>query len=169
MIMGTHSQSEHDFIRAHMGLAGRAVGRMLGQFPWLDADELASQANLGLLRAARFYRPERGVRFSTYAMTVIGNRLIDVQRAECRRRRHEVPVANLTHVPAPRRRSHDEGRRELCRLLRPLSLEQKKLLVAHYLHRMTHARLARRLGIGPSTVRARLRRALERCRRELED
>jgi len=56
MITGTLSQSEQDFIAAHMGLAGRAVGRMLGQFPWLDADELASQANLGLLRAVEVVR-----------------------------------------------------------------------------------------------------------------
>jgi RNA polymerase primary sigma factor len=52
-------------VRSNLGLVVTIARRYLGH--GLDLDDLAAEGNLGLIRAARDFKPEFGTRFSTYA------------------------------------------------------------------------------------------------------
>lgn len=60
------ARGDHDrIITAHLHL-GRRIAEQFARRWGLDADDLASEAYIGLVRAARKYDPSRGVRYSSY-------------------------------------------------------------------------------------------------------
>jgi RNA polymerase sporulation-specific sigma factor len=72
--MRTEQEVER-IVHENAGLVGHLVSRTLRLFPRLpggyDREDLHSLGNMGLLRAAQTYDPNRGVAFSTYAYRCI--------------------------------------------------------------------------------------------------
>jgi len=65
----------------HLDLVGRVVGRLPIAVPvGLDRDDLLSVGNLGLLNAARTYKPGRGASFRTFAYMAIRAAILDELR-----------------------------------------------------------------------------------------
>jgi RNA polymerase sigma factor (sigma-70 family) len=64
----------HDLVLNHMTLAD-ILGAKCRQIPLDDARQ---EAAVALVKAARTYSPERGVKFGTFARNVIRNHLFDV-------------------------------------------------------------------------------------------
>ena len=60
--------AREELIEHNRGLVHHVVGRYLALHPSLDRDDLVQQGQLGLLRATGSFDPERGYRFSTYAV-----------------------------------------------------------------------------------------------------
>lgn len=54
-----------------------------------DLDELMSEGYMGFVRAAKTYRPDLGIRFSTYAFRCIYQSLLDFSRKEHLHRKRE--------------------------------------------------------------------------------
>lgn len=90
------------------------VGLMVKRFPWRvrEREELYQQGCVGLMKALARYDPEMGVRFSTYAATVI----LGEMRALCR---CNAPV----HVPRTDREQRMRIRRAESRLCQALGRE----------------------------------------------
>lgn len=62
-------------------LVGYVVGRIQGTVPsWVDGEDLASYGQLGLIDAIQRFDPERGIRFTTYAVRRIRGSILDELR-----------------------------------------------------------------------------------------
>jgi len=59
------ARAEEDLVLQHVGLAYSLAGRYMARGE--DLDDLRQVATLGLVKAARRYDPNRGVKFATYA------------------------------------------------------------------------------------------------------
>lgn len=152
------------FIDEHIDLARKAAAVMSLRIG-ADRDDLESAAMDGLMRAGRTFDPHAGTRFATYATAVIHNRMVDAGRREsCRKSR-------LTGLFPNTRIAQNEpvrdARRLVCRCFSVLSLDQKKLLVRHYMRKATLAELARRHGVTTSAIGYRIRRAVEQCQSQV--
>jgi RNA polymerase primary sigma factor len=76
--------ARNELVERNIGLAGQYAGRCLGR--GVDRDDLAQEANLGLIRAAETHDPDKG-RFTTYATWWIRRYVL-----EALKRRHVVHV-----------------------------------------------------------------------------
>ncbi|HIT58515.1 MAG TPA: sigma-70 family RNA polymerase sigma factor [Candidatus Faeciplasma pullistercoris] len=65
----TFSENEEITVEGNLGLVRLCAGRFRGK--GIEYDELYSAGCVGLVKAVKAFDPERGVRFSTYAVPVI--------------------------------------------------------------------------------------------------
>jgi RNA polymerase sigma factor for flagellar operon FliA len=77
----TSEVSEDEFLAAHLPLVKKVIERMKASLPsHVDADDLGSAGLIGLVNAARSYRPDQGASFSTYATLRIRGAVLDELR-----------------------------------------------------------------------------------------
>ncbi len=141
-----------------------------------DLDDLAQEALLTLMLAARHFDPSRGFRFSTYAYACIRRRFRDLAtRAHTASRlapglvplegadvRYEVAVMDDSDEPA----EADELER-LRAFIAVLSPVQRATVRAVFLDGLTVRAAAKRLDVNPSNVHQTIARAIARLARWL--
>ena len=71
--VSNYRRAKHDLVSANMGLVHAVVNQLWNgyQKSGVTREELVQEGSLGLLRAAELFDPERGLRFSTYAVVWI--------------------------------------------------------------------------------------------------
>jgi RNA polymerase sigma factor (sigma-70 family) len=153
----------------------RRFGR---RWPWLDVDDLKQEALVGLVKAARGFDPSRGAAFSTYCVRAVCRRLEHYAQREARERHASIqPGYSPDHggeegqhgrdVVDPRSARPQECREaaELARwLLSQVREPDGWLLRAYYLDGLSARQLAAALGISPTGVCDKLRRACRYAR-----
>ena len=83
--MAKKSQEERNrLVEENLNLAVKAVDLyankdLLNKTSSIEWEDLLQVARLGLMKAAEFYKPESGVKFSTYAMITMKNTIISYQ------------------------------------------------------------------------------------------
>ena len=73
-------KAKHQLVTANIGLVHSVVKQQFGtnaKAVGITTEELVQEGSIGLLRAAELYDPDRGVRFSTYAVTWIKGILLN--------------------------------------------------------------------------------------------
>lgn len=73
-------KAKHQLVTANIGLVHTVVKQQFGtnaKAVGISMEELVQEGSIGLLRAAELFNPERGVRFSTYAVTWIKGVLLN--------------------------------------------------------------------------------------------
>ena len=74
-------QSRDLLIEQFTPLVSYVVGRIQGSFPaWVDSEDLISYGHLGLIDAIARFDPDRGIRFTTYAVRRIRGSILDELR-----------------------------------------------------------------------------------------
>ncbi len=128
------------------------------------AQDAVQEAFLGAWRRAASFDPERGTA-STWLLTLVHRRAVDVVRREQRRR-----AEPLDDAPVAAGSSTDEDawvrdrRRAVQAALQRLAPDQRQALELAYYGGLTQSELAERLGVPLGTVKSRMFAALSRLR-----
>src|SRR5262245_37077255 len=133
------------------------------------AQDAVQDAFLTVWRTAAEYRPERGTP-STWLLTIVHRRAVDLVRREQRRRvdpvdEGEQPAGDLTDETAL---SEVEGAR-VRRALAQLAPVQRRVRVLAYYGGLTQAEIAAELDVPLGTIKSRMFTALARLRSLLQD
>ena len=148
------------------GVAYRLAYRVLPD-PAL-AQDAVQDAFLGAWRTAISYDPERG-QASTWLLTLVHRRAVDLVRREDRRRADQLDVAPLASTETTDETAAvREQRRAVQAALAQLPDEQRQALELAYYGGLTQTELAERLGVPLGTVKSRMFAALGRLRELLE-
>lgn len=67
---------QNQMVEENLNLALYALKYYKNKFGWLEPEEILSACYLGLIKAVRGFKPEKEVRFGTYAMRVIYSTII---------------------------------------------------------------------------------------------
>ncbi|MGE0755596.1 MAG: sigma-70 family RNA polymerase sigma factor [Pirellulaceae bacterium] len=158
------------FFRLNLSIAGRFANR---RHPF---DELASEGQFTLLKAVTRFDPERGFRFSTYAMHAIRRRLLRHMRGRQRERRVARPwIDELAPVDTRRWTAAYEQRvasavEVVERLLAQLSSRERYVLRSRYgWGQEFEPRTLREIAEELSVSRERVRQLEERALRKLRE
>jgi RNA polymerase sigma-70 factor (ECF subfamily) len=131
------------------------------------AEDAVQEAFLTVWRTAGSFRPERA-KPSTWILTLVHRRAVDVVRREERRRAQ--PLAEGQEEPDERARAADEEialtdrRRLVQEALRQLPDEQREALELAYYGGLTQSELAERLSVPLGTIKSRMFTGLKRLR-----
>ena len=128
------------------------------------AEDAVQEAFLAIWRSAGTYRRERA-KPSTWILTLVHRRAVDLVRREDRRRGEplaEAPEAETTAVPEEA--SLRERRAAVQSALQSLPGEQRQALELAYYGGYTQSELAARLGVPLGTVKSRMFAGLNRLR-----
>lgn len=164
-------------VRLAIVLANRWQGRGLGD------DELLSAAMYGLTKAARNFRPDKGIQFSTYASKVIQNEFLMAMRKE-KRWAHlaslDEPVTfvksgsevRIIDTIASRDDCFEDvfneiERQELRKAVDMLGDEERRLVML-YLAGWKQKEIAAKIGSSQSLVSRKLKKVFAKLRRHLE-
>ena len=151
---------------ANLGLARLVVRRFLARFGRVaEADDLMQEACLGLIRAARQYNPDRGVRFSTYAFRCCWRACVDAVRSRQPRRPTHADDTSLDGVCAMETPPDEQAAAaELWGRMQKLSPRERSILRQRFEQGQTHALLARHRGCSRDRIRRLERSALAKVR-----
>ena len=133
------------------------------------AEDAVQEAFLTVWRTASRFMPERG-KASTWILTLVHRRAVDVVRREQRRR-----ADSLEHAPEPGTGGADEEawlrlqRERVQTALRQLPDQQREALELAYYGGFTQSELAERLGQPIGTIKSRMFNGLTRLRELLGD
>ncbi|MEZ5668465.1 MAG: sigma-70 family RNA polymerase sigma factor [Alphaproteobacteria bacterium] len=136
----------------------------------IDADELVQDVMLTIWRRAALYDPDRAV-LSAWVFAIARNRRIDLLRSS---KRAQLDPRDPAFHPAEQPAADDrlartERLERLTALIEELPVEQRDLLKRSYFDDKSHSALADELGLPLGTVKSRLRLALARLRRAIEE
>lgn len=84
--VATYRRAKHDLVVANLGLVHAVVNQLWStrySQTGVTKQELVQEGSLGLLRAAELFDPERGLRFSTYAVVWIKGTLSNSHVPDC--------------------------------------------------------------------------------------
>ncbi|GAX24987.1 hypothetical protein FisN_2Lh266 [Fistulifera solaris] len=84
--VATYRRAKHDLVVANLGLVHAVVNQLWSTRyarTGVTKQELVQEGSLGLLRAAELFDPERGLRFSTYAVVWIKGTLSNSHVPDC--------------------------------------------------------------------------------------
>lgn len=116
-------RAREELIREHVGLVHFIVGRVSIRLPdTVEREDLESAGLLGLVKAADRFDPARGVKFATYASTVIRGEVMEALRAKdwaprsVRRRYRQLEAAVAQLQRELRRQPSEEEVRGALRL-----------------------------------------------------
>jgi RNA polymerase sigma-70 factor (ECF subfamily) len=129
------------------------------------AEECVQDAFLALWRNADRFDPERAA-FSTWLLTVVRNRAIELLRARAARPavlRSDIEHGGVEDGPADAALVAERARL-IADALASLPEPQLAIVRLSYFDGLSHAEIAARLGLPLGTVKGRLRLALERLR-----
>jgi RNA polymerase sigma factor (sigma-70 family) len=146
------------FGRVAYGLALRIV-----RDPAL-AQDAVQDAMLSAWRTATSFDPRRG-KVSTWLLTLVHRRAVDVVRREDRRRAQPLDDAPIASVDATDETAEvREKRRAVQAALAELPPEQREVLELAYYGGLSQSQLAERLGVPLGTVKSRMFAALAKLR-----
>jgi RNA polymerase sigma factor (sigma-70 family) len=146
------------FGRVAYGLALRIV-----RDPAL-AQDAVQDAMLSAWRTATSFDPRRG-KVSTWLLTLVHRRAVDVVRREDRRRAQPLDDAPIASVDATDETAEvREKRRAVQAALAELPPEQREVLELAYYGGLSQSQLAARLGVPLGTVKSRMFAALAKLR-----
>jgi len=132
------------------------------------AQGAVQDAFLGAWRTAVTYDPQRG-QASTWLLTLVHRRAVDLVRREDRRRADQLDVVPLAATETTDETAAvREQRRAVQAALAQLPAEQREALELAYYGGLTQTELADRLGVPLGTVKSRMFAALGRLRELLE-
>jgi RNA polymerase sigma factor (sigma-70 family) len=163
----------NEIVQEHLGLVRQVAGR-LARNPD-SAEELFAEGCLALVDAIRSFDPERGFRFSTFAVSCIRHRLFRLLKRESRRARTGIPAAATTMSEDDRsltRLDEDEISGKLHGAIEELPPRQRRLVRLRFgLDRSGESRsfreLASRIGLSKERTRQIVAAALDRLRETL--
>jgi RNA polymerase sigma-70 factor, ECF subfamily len=179
--VGAKNGDEEALVRAAQGGSADAIERLVWR-NWDDAhrtaflivhdagaaEDIAQEAMLAAVRAID--RFDRRRPFRPWLHRIVVNQALDWLRAP--QRRAEVS-AETVHPPEHRPGPSDSAEKglsgELIAALRALDPEQRAIVVVRHLLGYNAREIGRMLGLPSATVRTRLRRALDRLRKLLDD
>ena len=133
------------------------------------AEDAVQEAFLAIWRTASRFVPERG-KASTWILTLVHRRAVDLVRREERRR-----ADTLEHAPEPSGGAVDEEawlrlqRERVQDALRQLPDQQREAIELAYYGGFTQSELAERLGQPLGTIKSRMFSGLARLRELLDD
>lgn len=158
----------------HLGIAeGMARRAWVRSSPALrrriDAEDLVSEATIGLIRAAESWDEQRP--FANFASVCIRNAIVEAfKREKCQRQRGS-PGAGLAvigldtlHSDPPARPQPGQTDQWWTETLERLEPHERTLLIEHFRHGRTMESLSRETDIPSSTLRLRRNAALEKLR-----
>ena len=132
------------------------------------AQDAVQEAFLTAWRTAVSYDPARG-KASTWLLTLVHRRAVDLVRREDRRRRDQLEAEPPGATePIDETAAVREQRRSVQAALAQLPAEQREALELAYYGGLTQTELAERLGVPLGTVKSRMFAALGRLRELLE-
>ena len=133
------------------------------------AEDAVQDAFLTVWRTAQRYVPERG-KASTWILTLVHRRAVDVVRREQRRRADSLDAANEPSTGAADEEAWLRLQRERVQhALRQLPDQQREALELAYYGGFTQSELAERLGQPLGTIKSRMFMGLARLRELLGD
>lgn len=134
-------------------------------------DDLRQEALLGLLDAARKYSPDKGAKFSTYAMFWIRKRLTAAVKQDPFSSWEDVPenlpTAGETSCDPVSGREADASSADCFELPPGLSATEREILVLSYSDQLPLSEISRRAGISVERVKQLRAKALRRLRGSL--
>ncbi len=155
-----------------LALVRKVAARLQRRFGWLDADELASYAYLGLRKAARDYDPTRSADFGAFASVKGMYLAIDEMRRDGLVRRpdsQQTPAGPIEgELPDP---DGEDALRDLVNrdtaeaLLAALPQEDRDLLMMYYGQGMTLREIGQVRGVTEAAVCVRHQQLLAKLRR----
>jgi RNA polymerase sigma-70 factor (ECF subfamily) len=132
------------------------------------AQDAVQEAFLGAWRTAASFDPARG-KASTWLLTLVHRRAVDLVRREDRRRAEPVdPPPSRNTEAVDETAAVREQRRRVQAALAQLPTEQREALELAYYGGLSQSELAERLGVPLGTVKSRMFAALGRLRELLE-
>ena len=152
---GSDIPAINQIVLANLGLAGRVARRCFRVFgSVVELDDLRQEAALGLLRAARYYRPDTGVRFSTYASRCCWHACVTMLRPQLDRRARTVELPDVD-PPASEKSGLDlVMTREVWSLgWSRLSSAEQDVLLLRYRDGLTQREAGARRGVGAARAR----------------
>ncbi len=137
------------------------------------AEDAVQDAFLSVWRTAAGFRAERG-KASTWILTLVHRRAVDVVRREQRRRAD--PLLDETHEAIPDERASTEEvawlrfeRERVGEALAQLPDQQREAIELAYYGGYSQSELAERLGVPLGTIKSRMFAGLSRLRELLDD
>lgn len=132
------------------------------------AEDAVQDAFLLIWRGADRFMPERA-KASTWIMTIVHRRAVDLVRREQRRRTDQLPeVLTATDTPADEAVWLRLERENVQRALKKLPDQQRETLELAYYGGFTQSELAERLGRPIGTIKSQMHTALINLRRIVE-
>jgi RNA polymerase sigma-70 factor (ECF subfamily) len=161
--------------RAFVARYERAVfallSRLLGRGPHVE--DLAQEAFLRAFRAFPRFDPTHEARPSTWLLTIATRLALDTRRNSAFGPSSAQPLEAALHLASPGDPETERGRRELgeaiARAAAELTDDQRAVFVLAEFHDLSHAEIARAVGVPEATVKTRLFRAREHMRARLRD
>lgn len=134
------------------------------------AEELAQEALLTVWRKARYFSPDRGTA-SAWIFTIARNLRIDQTRRD---KRAQLYAMTEDYDPVDPDRPDDlvsasEHAQRVRSAMQELPAEQLEVVKWSFIEGAAHSEIAERLGLPLGTVKSRLRLAMRRMRKSLED
>jgi RNA polymerase sigma-70 factor (ECF subfamily) len=158
-----HLDALEPLVRRHQDGVRRLAYRFLGE--WSDANDVAQDAFLRVVRAAPRYQPT--ARFTTWLHRIVVNLCLD-----SRRRRARFVAADLPDGPAclpPDVLERDETVRRVRQALNGLPERQRTAVILHRYEGHSHREIAEVTGWSESAVESLLVRGYANLRRVLAD
>lgn len=156
----------HQLYRKHGGLIFSAIHHVLNDHH--DSEDVMQEVMAQIWQKAHLYEPRKGKPL-TWLTTMARNRAIDQVRSKQRRSRlndgfeAEHKVAQLEFDDSGRERLQDKERNEILReAVEKLSPDQREAIHLTYFSGLTQAEVAERLNEPLGTVKARIRRGVDR-------
>lgn len=135
-----------------------------------SAEELAQEALLTVWRKARYFSADRGTA-SSWIFTIARNLRIDETRRDKRAQLYAM-ITNFDEVDPDRPDdlvSASEHAKRVRSAMSELPDEQLEVVKWSFVEGAAHSEIAERLGLPLGTVKSRLRLAMRRMRKSLED
>jgi RNA polymerase sigma factor (sigma-70 family) len=137
------------------------------------AEDAVQEGFLALWRSATAFRPERA-KASTWIVTLVHRRAVDIVRREQRRRAEPLEATAFPEAADPAGSAEDEAwlafeRDRVQAALRTLPDAQREMLELAYYGGYSQSELAARLGVPLGTIKSRMFAGLARLREVLDD
>ena len=176
---GDHAAFEEVYRRTHAHLFGLAL-RMLGREA--AAEDVLQEAFVSIWRNAAQYRSSldgQEVQPMTWLIAIVRNKALDALRRQARRRESELPEPDDAGADeAPWAEGASSALELLQQAMQSLRIEgcmgeldggHRQSLALAYYHGLTHQEVAAQMGAPLGSVKAWIRRGLEKLRRCLEN
>jgi RNA polymerase sigma-70 factor (ECF subfamily) len=137
------------------------------------AEDAVQEGFLAVWRSAASFRAERA-KASTWIVTLVHRRAVDIVRREERRRTESLDADTLPDAPDPSGSAEDEvwlgfERDRVLAAIRTLPDAQRETIELAYYGGYSQSELAERLGVPLGTIKSRMFAGLARLREVLDD